>query len=537
MTINEIEKSLQEKFNDEFTIKAFANFAFEFQECFSDILSTEELIQRIKKNVKGNIIVKDEFENKRLDGQYNKDGYICLKKSVIENESYTKYLLFHEMLHAVTSIRDENGNEIMSGFSYIEHSYGKGLNEAMTEYLTQIRNEKFEKNSSNLISDYRTIVEQLRRLILIIGDKKIKECYFHKPMAFKDLLNETGMNYDEVESAFNGLCEQDYDVYAMGHGQKLKENSNYKLHKYAEILFENYSKAIGEVRTLEDFKRKYKVFETCVDGNFDAITTMYIPYYGQMGKDINSLLNTGIPFEKIKDTLQILKINLDTLSSAYDFSKCFVPDKNKSAIEIYKYYKKNPNRYTAFFSQNYGMIFDHFSELTEYTLTPNDNTLYDYYLYPLKGLLIQDHPEIDYSEISCRRIKDENSKVDLVIFSSSNNEQYGYTTNGDKAIQYIDDKGNKILRFNVSSQYILNLIYQKDGQVNFQFQASKDFPPEKFKALMENLNFESKYYYSDKEDIEYWLQENSDDKLLQSKLNTISERINTRRKESSKTLQ
>lgn len=61
MTINEIEKSLQEKFNDEFTIKAFANFAFEFQECFSDILSTEELIQRIKKNVKGNIIVKDEF--------------------------------------------------------------------------------------------------------------------------------------------------------------------------------------------------------------------------------------------------------------------------------------------------------------------------------------------------------------------------------------------------------------------------------------------------------------------------------------------
>lgn len=280
MTINEIEKSLQEKFNDEFTIKAFANFAFEFQECFSDILSTEELIQRIKKNVKGNIIVKDEFENKRLNGQYNKDGYICLKKSVIKNESYTKYLLFHEMLHAVTSIRDENGNEIMSGFSYIEHSYGKGLNEAMTEYLTQIRNEKFEKNSSNLISDYRTIVEQLRRLILIIGDKKIKECYFHKPMAFKDLLNETGMNYDEVESAFNGLCGQDYDVYAMGHNKKLQNNTNYKLH--------------------------------------------------------------------------------------------------------------------------------------------------------VKGLFLQDHPEFDYSEISYRRIKDKNSKIDLIIFYPSNNVPYGYTINEKK---------------------------------------------------------------------------------------------------------
>lgn len=537
MTINEIEKSLQEKFNDEFTIKTFANFAFEFQECFSDILSTEELIQRIKKNVKGNIIVKDEFENKRLDGQYNKDGYICLKKSVIENESYTKYLLFHEMLHAVTSIRDENGNEIMSGFSYIEHSYGKGLNEAMTEYLTQIRNEKFEKNSSNLISDYRTIVEQLRRLILIIGDKKIKECYFHKPMAFKDLLNETGMNYDEVESAFNGLCGQDYDVYAMGHNKKLQNNTNYKLHEYAEILFENYSKAIGEVQTLDDFKRKYKIFETYKDGNFDTIIIMYLKYYNQMGKDIDYLLNKGIPFSQIKETLKELKINFNSLVTSYNFSKCFLPDKNKSAIEIYKYYSKNPDQYIAFFSQNYGMIFDHFSELTEYTLTPNDNSLYDYSVYPLKGLFLQDHPEFDYSEISYRRIKDKNSKIDLIIFYPSNNVPYGYTINEKKAVQYIDDNGKQVLRFNVNEQCILNLIFSQDGQVNFQFHASNDFPEENFKKLMENLNFESDYSYSDKEDIEYWLQENSDDKLLQSKLNTISERINTRRKESSKTLQ
>ena len=81
------------------------------------------------------------------------------------------------------------------------------------------------------------------------------------------------------------------------------------------------------------------------------------------------------------------------------------------------------------------------------------------------------------------------------------------------------------------------MIFSQDGQVNFQFHASNDFPEENFKKLMENLNFESDYSYSDKEDIEYWLQENSDDKLLQSKLNTISERINTRRKDSSKTLQ
>ena len=537
MTKNEIKKSLQEKYTDEFTVKVFTNFVLEFQECFSDILPTEELIQRIKKNIKGNILLKDEFENNRLDAQYTNDGHICLKKSVIPNEKYTKYLLFHEMLHAVTSVRDENGNEIMLGFSYLKNSYGKGLNEAMTEYLTQIRNKKFENNPSNLVSDYRTIVEQLKRLILIIGDKKIKECYFYNPDSLKILLNNYGMNYDEIESAFTRLCGCDYDVYAMGHNKKLQNSTNYKLHKYAEMLFENYSKAIGEVQTLNDFKRKYTIFETCEDGNFDTIIIMYLKYYNQMGKDIDYLLNKGISFSQIKETLKELKINFNSLVTSYNFSKCFLPDKNKSAIEIYKYYSKNPDQYIAFFSQNYGMIFHHFSELTEYTLTPNDNSLYDYSVYPLKGLFLQNHPEFDYSEISYRRIKDKNSKIDLIIFYPSNNVPYGYTINGEKAVQYIDDKGKQVLRFNVNEQCILNLIFSQDGQVNFQFHASNDFSEEDFKKLMENLNFESDYSYSNKEDIEYWLQENSDDELLHSKLNTISERINTRRKKSSKTLQ
>lgn len=99
-----------------------------------------------------------------------------------------------------------------------------------------IRNKKIENNPSNLVSDYRTIVEQLKRLILIIGDKKIKECYFYNPDSLKILLNNYGMNYDEIELAFTRLCGCDYDVYAIGHNKKLQNSTNYKLHKYAEML-------------------------------------------------------------------------------------------------------------------------------------------------------------------------------------------------------------------------------------------------------------------------------------------------------------
>lgn len=108
----EVEKIIKEKYNDEYTIKMFTNFVVEFQECFSDTMSTEELINRIKKNVFGNIIIIDEFDNRDLDGRYADDGHIYLKKSAVKNERYIKYLLFHEMLHAVTSIRDEKGKKL-----------------------------------------------------------------------------------------------------------------------------------------------------------------------------------------------------------------------------------------------------------------------------------------------------------------------------------------------------------------------------------------------------------------------------------------
>lgn len=46
-----------------------------------------------------------------------------------------KYLCFHEMLHAITTIKDKNGNEICFGFSNRKTGVGKGFNEALIEYL------------------------------------------------------------------------------------------------------------------------------------------------------------------------------------------------------------------------------------------------------------------------------------------------------------------------------------------------------------------------------------------------------------------
>ena len=111
MEKSQIFESLREKFNDEYTIKMFANYIQEFEECFGDLLSTEEVICRIKKNVLGSIKIVDKFDNEKLDGRYGKDGIVYLKREATKDEKYIKYLLFHELLHAITSVRDTDGTE------------------------------------------------------------------------------------------------------------------------------------------------------------------------------------------------------------------------------------------------------------------------------------------------------------------------------------------------------------------------------------------------------------------------------------------
>lgn len=333
----------------------FTNFVLEFQACFSDIMSTEELIERIKKNIVGNIIIIDEFDNKDLDGRYDEEGYVYLKKSAIKDDRYVRYLLFHEMLHAITATRDENGKKRMQGFVDKKNGYGNGLDEAMTEYLTQIRNEVIEGDSSDLISGFRTIVEQMRRLVSIVGEENLKKCYFYNPEGLKELLNSNGMDYEELELAYRELRGEDGDVWLIENGKKIEHNENYKIHRFAEMIFNNYANAIGEVNSLEDFIKKYEIFQTYVDGEYDCITIMLVAYCRNIGNDVERLLKKGVSIDSIKSVLQVLGIDLSAFKKMYNFSKCFVDDKNESAVRIYEYCKENSDLYIEFFAQNYGI--------------------------------------------------------------------------------------------------------------------------------------------------------------------------------------
>ena len=64
-----------------------------------------------------------------------------------------------------------------------------------------------------------------------------------------------------------------------------------------------------------------------------------------MGRDIDALLRRGTSLNEIKEVTNGLNLNINEVGAWYDFSKCFVQDKNESAIKIFEFYKKNPNIY------------------------------------------------------------------------------------------------------------------------------------------------------------------------------------------------
>ena len=174
------------------------------------------------------------------------------------------------------------------------------------------------------------------------------------------------------------------------------------------------------------------------------------------------------------------------------------------------------------FARSYGTIYDDFFECDS---VPGDDSLYDGYKYPMIGRLLKEHPEIDYSDVSYDIMEEENSKTMMYIFSSSDGKRYAYTIRGEEAKRIIEDDGSESFEFTVNDKCKGKIIYKKDGSLGYSFGASDDF---NLKDFIENMRF--RHRYSDKEDIEYWIEQGADEDGCYSKvLDKINKRLQKRK--------
>ena len=115
-----IEEIFKDKNFDSKTLYYINNFIEEFDEFFGKYVSRDEVIRRIKENLKENIEFVD-FERNGLLGRYIPREKKILIRSGLPEEKL-KSTFFHEMIHCITTLLNNNYIYVQFFINIISHN-------------------------------------------------------------------------------------------------------------------------------------------------------------------------------------------------------------------------------------------------------------------------------------------------------------------------------------------------------------------------------------------------------------------------------
>lgn len=418
MEKEEIIKLLKEKYSDDFTLNLLTQFVIDFQNSFNKYLPTEVVIERLKERI-DKIEIIDELINGRLDGRYedNKNS-ILLYRETIKNTEYCKYLVFHELIHAITT-KDLPNGERMMGFQILKQNRGASITEAMTEYLTKIRNKNLDQD---FLSGYDEIVEQMIHIIKIIGEEEVFNSFFYNPEDIMKIFEEHNFDFDEVNEVFGSLYRKEVEIWNLGNEKKLEDLNNCQLFKQAEKLYDIFSKAIGKVDSNQKFKFKYSVLNKYLNEDINLNKIMELYFYSHMFDDLQEAVQNGGNIEELNQILSEVNTSYNMLKFYNLFRNIFQNDKNESAKQLYFIFVNDNNAYNTLMLKNYFSVFFKYAETN---LLPIENSFYDLEKIAMIGKFLQDHAEYEFDEVATMKI-DTSNNCGIYCFTTSDNKKYMY---------------------------------------------------------------------------------------------------------------
>jgi len=417
----EIQDILEESIND-------------FNEIFSEYISKEEIIKRLAR-LEGGI---EYVENNEIRTAYECDAAysptekkIKLSKNLKnKDKEYIKYVLFHELTHVLSmTIHDR---QEYTGFTPKNTLINIGLNEAMTEYITQLRNQKHNYKG---ISDYRVAVNELKNLMFLIGKNKLINCYINNPHQLKELIEKNNINFNDITKCFERIIGMDQAAYAVKNKMYLDNLGDIEGLFYKRFLYEEYSKSIGQVSTESQFIKKVKLFKQNLKETFSLNSIDEYSTYIELLCDIEDLSNQGIEENKLLTIMYnngFSKEKIDNYKKINDICVCSQDDteKTKNIKQLYNLYTDRDN-YFEILDDSFISIYHSFYE----NIPSNNDELYDFYKYAAIAKYLINNPKKSFGDIKIKKIGYE--------FENSNYRDYFYliiTKNeNDIVLQEYDD--------------------------------------------------------------------------------------------------
>jgi hypothetical protein len=277
------------------TIEILENYFNEFNSILGNFVNVDSIIQNFIKsdNLKNGIIyVEEKMINGNFDAVYNFKE-LCIKITRNNyNKNHIKYLLFHEITHAISK------HDSYIGFSDFSNS-NIGINEGTTELISMLRNNKIGYKFNN--EGIYNIVTSLSYLLATILDfKEIFQAYFTDYNYLKELIESKNMSYNEILECFDYFVDKEYFF--------IKKIFSYDMKNYTRIILYNFLDSFGEINTLELFDKKMKFMSLYIKLPFSLNNVDEYSTYIEILIDKNKLLELKISEYDIDNILK--KYNL-----------------------------------------------------------------------------------------------------------------------------------------------------------------------------------------------------------------------------------
>ena len=285
----EIEEVLLEnKHNwDEMTTNVLIDYFYELSITIGSFVNVNNLLINFVKgdNLKNGIVyVEENLINNKYDAVYNyKDLCVRVAKSK-RNNDYIKYIIFHELTHALS----KNSKGI--GFYSCT-----GLNEGTTELITMLRNNKIGYKFSN--NGIYNIVTSLCYLLgYILGYSNMFDSYFYDEGKLKKLIEDKNMDYKEIATCLNYFLDQDEQFI------DLKFDEDFI--SFTRMIIYNFFDSFGEILNLDDFENKMKFISLYINSPFSINIADEYSTYIEIIMNKNNLLELNYNEEEIDNILK-----------------------------------------------------------------------------------------------------------------------------------------------------------------------------------------------------------------------------------------
>ena len=296
------------------------NFIDEFEEVFGKYLSREDVIKRIEENLNDFYFTDMEYiecnrKHDKVLGRYYTDKK-RIEISCELDENKIKNVVFHEMIHCITS---QNNN---IGFKYErimeDPTYAIGFSEGFTQLATLERAKKYGQKSNS----YPILTEQVQNFMEIVGKDDFYNTVFNNPEKISELMEEKGLvnNLEDIEIFFEALnvihqeerfiCESKLvggDLYKRIFGPKVGFRSRLTVAKkdIIDLYINSYkNKSINNIEELNKMFNKLNSYAQQLD------STDYDQVYKMVFDHLDNLRNKNVinsnNYDEVNDELKKL---------------------------------------------------------------------------------------------------------------------------------------------------------------------------------------------------------------------------------------